>query len=125
MKSVLFARNTANQTNTTINFGSVVRQYGCNVGLSGGNVVVTGAGYYDIDVNVTFTAGADGVTSITIYNDGVLVNNAIISVDGGSAYNITIPATIKNSCCKDSTVTVVVSGATATVNIASIRAERV
>lgn len=55
-KSVIYANNSSTQTTVAtgsiINFGSIVRRYGCNLNLSGGNVVIDGSGYYDVDVNV-------------------------------------------------------------------------
>lgn len=129
-KSALYAANTNAQTlniDNTINFGSIVRRYGCNVHLSGGNAIVKGAGYYDIDTNFTFTAGDAGVAIITLYKDGTAIPGAVQSesVTAGSIYNFNIPVIVRSCCDCESTITAVLSGVAGTINNAAISVERI
>lgn len=128
-RSILYAANLNNQdfvaAGTIINFGNIIRRYGCNLNLSGGNVTIDGAGYYDTDINVTFTAAA-GTVSIQIYKDGVAVPGAeaTLTTAATTNYSLTIPAMIRENCCCESIITVVISGAVGTVSNATIKVEK-
>lgn len=128
-KAVMYAANSANQTvlsGGVINFGSLVRKYGCNCNVSGGNGEVVGQGYYLIDTNITVTAVDAGATTISLYKDGVAIPGAeagLLFTQGGT-YAITIPAVIRQNCCCTSTITVVLTGSTGTVNNAAILIEK-
>jgi hypothetical protein len=130
-KSVLYAVNTAAQTipatGAIINFGSAVRRYGCNLNASGGNVEISGCGYYDIDANVTFTAAAAGAAVIQLFMDGVAVTGAKATITIGAAneaQTVNIPALARMTCDCTSTLTAVISGLAGTVTNAAIVAER-
>ena len=128
-KSVLYAANTSTQafaaTGTVINFGSIVRRYGDNLALSGGNVVARGCGYYDIDTNITFN-GAAGTVVVQIYKDGVPIPGATTSTTIAANVNaqVSIPAIIREVCCNESTITVVISGVAGNVINAAIDVEK-
>lgn len=128
-KSILYAANTNSQTfataGTVINFGSIVRKYGCNIALSGGNVVVDGIGYYDIDANITFN-GAAGNVLIQLYKDGVAIPGAeaTVTVVADTFYSVTIPAVIREHCCCEDTITAMISGVVGTVSNAAIVVEK-
>lgn len=80
-KSIVYAANTNTQVveaGNVINFGNVVRKYGCNCNLSVGNVEVRGSGYYDVDTNFTLASTA-GTVTITLYKDGVAIPGATAS----------------------------------------------
>lgn len=120
MSSLLYAANTAPQALTVggvVDFGSVVRRYGNNINLSGGNVVLSGAGYYDIDTNITLTTTTAGIAILTLYKDGVAIPAATASITmaAGDTYNVSIPAIVREKCCGDDTLTLVLSGITATI----------
>lgn len=125
-RSALYAANTAAQAvalNGNINMGSVIRRYGCNVGMSSGNAVIAGPGYYDVDTNFTFQSGAAGTAVITLYKDGIAIPGATASAYSGAANVITsvsIPAVIKNACGCEQTITAVLTGAAGTINNAAI-----
>lgn len=128
-KSVLYASNTSSQTLSTgdvINFGSIVRKYGCNCNLSGGNVIVSGTGYYNIDTIFTLTASAAGNAVITLYKDGVAIPGGIatFTMTAGDLCAVSIPAMIRQSCCCDSTITAVLTGIAGTMNNAAIIVEK-
>lgn len=128
-KSVLYAANLNSQAfvpaGLTINFGNVVRRYGCNCGLSDGVAEIRGSGYYFVDTNISFNASA-GTVFIQIYKDGVAIPGAeaTITTEAGIVYSVTIPAVVRQTCgCEDS-ITVIISGATGTVNNAAIIVEK-
>lgn len=128
-KSVIYAANSTQQnfvaSGTIINFGSIVRKYGCNLNLSGGNVVIDGSGYYDVDVNVSFTSAA-GTVTVQVYKDGVAIQGAtaIVTAAATTSYSVTIPCLTRETCCCESTITVVISGTAGTIDNASIVVEK-
>lgn len=124
--SAIYAANTSAQTvaaatATTINFGQVIRRFGNYLELSGGNVATDGAGYYDVNASVDFTAAAGEVT-IQVLQDGVPVTGAeaVVTATAATNYSVTIPCIIRNKCCCSSTITVVMNsvGASAISNAA-------
>lgn len=129
MKSLLYANNQNAQTvvaaGTAVNFGNVVRKYGCDINMSGGNPVI-GPGYYSTDVNITFLAGATGTETFQIYKNGVAVPGAeaTITTADETTYSVTIPCIIRNCCPCGATITVVASGVAGTVTNASAKVER-
>lgn len=128
-KAAVYAANSTAQTlasGSVISFGTIVRKFGCNCSVSGGNAIIQGAGYYDIDANVTFTAGAAGTAVITLYKDGTAIPgaNASQTVAADSVYSISLPALVKEVCCQESTITAIISGVAATVNNAAIEVKK-
>lgn len=125
-KSVIYAANTVSQTGSVIDFGNIIRRYGCNLKLSGGNIEVTGAGYYDLDVNITFLASGAGTATIQVYFDGVAVPGAKVTFTTESAtnYAISIPSIIKQNCNCTGTIAVVISGVAGNVSNAGIVVEK-
>lgn len=130
-KSILYGANQATQTvavNGVINFGSVVRKYGCNAYMSGGNAVITGVGYYDIDTNFRLVATAAAASTITLYKDGVAIPGAIATVNPaaiGDVVSVSIPAVVKNLCGCEQTITAVLTGAGANLSDAAIVVRKV
>lgn len=128
-KSVIYVVNTADQTlavGNTINFGSIVRRYGCALTASGGNVIIRGAGYYDIDTNFTITPAAAGTLTIMLFKDGVAIPGAETTrtVAADTTYALTIPAIIRETCECESTITAVITGVAAEINNATILVEK-
>lgn len=125
-RSILYAANTTAQTTvatgTVIDFGRIVRRYGSNLNLSGGNVTTMGMGYYDFDANVSFTAGGAGTATIQLYKDGTAIPgaSATFTTESATRYAITIPFTTRDRCCCESTITAVVSGVAGSVTNAAI-----
>lgn len=128
--SALYAANTTSQTvntNGVISFGNIVRRFGCKLGMSGGNVIISGSGYYDIDANFTVEAGTAGVLTIALYKDGVAIPgaNASITAVADSVYNITIPVIVRQTCDCESTITAELVANTGTFGNAAIAVEKV
>lgn len=98
-----------------LQLGSVVRRFGKNLELSGDTIYAFGRGYYNVDVNITFTGKAAGDATFQIYEDGVPVAGAkatvTVSTPDTEKNSVTIPALIRNckDCCRKA-ITVVVSG---------------
>lgn len=129
-KSTLYAVNSNSQVlalSDTINFGSIVRRFGCNCDLSGGNVIINGVGYYDIDTNFTYTAGAAGDVEIALYKDGTLIPGATVTktVAANSTYSFSIPTIVRHTCCCESTITAILTGVTGTFTNAAILVEKI
>lgn len=129
-KSLVYGVNRNVQTivvGDRVNFGQPVRKYGCNLNMSGGEVYVTGEGYYDVDASITFVAGAAGIATITMLRDGSVIPGAGASMtvaDGDTITLVTPPAVIRQKCCGESTITAVISGVVGVISNATIRVEK-
>lgn len=126
-KALLYGVNRAVQTivvGDRVNFGNIVRRYGCNINMSGGEVYVSGEGYYSLDASVTFEAGAAGIATVTLLRDGSVIPGAGASetVAVGDTVTLTVPpSVIREKCCGESTITAVISGVIGTISNATIR----
>lgn len=129
-KSILYAVSSVAQsvvsTGSNITYENLVRKAGCNVALSGGNIVTKGEGYYDVYANLTFTATAAGTAIVRLSKDGVAIPGASaeFTTAENSTYAISIPCVIRNSCCRESNVVVNISGVAGTVVNASIEVKK-
>lgn len=130
-KSALYAAMqtpTAVAVDGAIPLGSLIRRYGCDVALNGNAVNITGAGYYDVDASVTVTPIAAGTVTITLYKDGVAVPGATASETAAAngTVDLSIPALVRQVCCAaGSALTLVLTGAAATVNNVALRVQRI
>ena len=119
---------TAVAVDGVIPLGSLIRRYGCDVALNGNAVNITGAGYYDVDASVTVTPAAAGTVTITLYKDGVAVPGATASETAAAngTVNLSIPPLVRQACCAaGSALTLVLTGAAATVNNVALRVQRI
>ncbi len=130
-KSALYAAMqtpTAVAVDGVIPLGSLIRRYGCDVALNGNAVNIAGAGYYDVDASVTVTPTAAGTVTITLYKDGVAVPGATASETAAAngTVDLNIPALVRQACCAaGSALTLVLTGAAATVNNVALRVQRI
>lgn len=131
-KSALYAvmqTPTAVAVDGVIPLGSLIRRYGCDVTLNGNAVNITDAGYYDVDVSVTVTPTAAGTVTGTLYKDGVAVPGATASATAAAAndaLDLNITALVRQVCCAaGSALTLVLTGAAATVNNVALRVQRI
>ena len=126
-KSLLYAVNNNAQTvvvGDRVNFGEPVRRYGCNLNASGGEVLVDGEGYYNIDASATVTAGAEGIVTVTLLKDGSVIPGASASMTVAEGDIVTLvvpPCAIRQKCCCESTISAVISGVIGVVSSATIR----
>ena len=119
---------TAVAVDGVIPLGSLIRRYGCDVTLNGNAVNITGAGYYDVDASVTVSPAAAGTVTITLYKDGVAVPGATASETAAAngTVDLNIPALVRQVCCAaGSALTLVLTGAAATVNNVALRVQRI
>ena len=130
-KSALYAAMqtpTAVAVDGVIPLGSLIRRYGYDVALNGNAVNITGAGYYDVDASVTVSPAAAGTVTITLYKDGVAVPGATASETAAAngTVDLSIPALVRQVCCAaGSALTLVLTGAAATVNNVALRVQRI
>lgn len=130
-KSALY---TAMQTPTEIPvdgilpLGSIIRRYGCDANLNGNAVNITKAGYYDVDASVTVAPTAAGTVTVTLFRDGVAVPGATASAAAaaGAPTVLSFPALVRQACCASgSALTLVLTGAAATVDNVALRVQRI
>ena len=130
-KSALY---TAMQTPTAIPVDgilplrSIIRRYGCDANLNGNAVNITNAGYYDVDVSVTVAPTAAGTVTVTLVKDGVPIPGATASAAAatGAPTVLSFPALVRQPCCASgSALSLVLTGAAATVNNVALRVQRI
>ena len=116
----------------TLSLGSIIRRYGCDLNLNGNSITVNGcndAGYYDFKASVTAAPTAAGTVTVTLFRNGVAVPGATASAAVSTAGNpvaLPIAALIREFCCgDDSALTLVLSGAAATVSNVAVVVERI
>lgn len=122
-KSALYTVNNTLPTvaaSGVIPFGTTVRRFGCNARLSGTGIVLSGQGYYDVEVSVTASPTAIGTVTATLLKDGAVVPGASAAASVSTAnnsVNLKISAIVRQQCCDDtSTLTLVLSGGAALIN---------
>lgn len=116
-----------------IPLGSLIRRYGCDVSLNGNAVNITGgnqsAGYYDVDASLTVAPTAVGTVTVTLFKDGVAVPGATASATAAAAddaLNLNITALVRQVCCAaGSALTLVLTGAAASVDNVALRVQRI
>ena len=124
-KSALYAVNSTAQivpVDGTINFGSIVRRFGQYTNISGGNIIFSGSGYYEVDANFTVAASAAGTVTIQLFKDGVEIPGAIASMAAanGATVSLTIPVMVRQTCCCESTITAKLTGVGGTFSNAAV-----
>lgn len=130
-KSALYAAlqtPTAVAVDGVIPLGSIIRRYGCDANLNGNAVNITNAGYYDVDVSVTVAPTAAGTVTATLVKDGVAIPGATASAAAaaGAPTVLSFPALVRQACCASgSAMTLVLSGAAATVTNVALRVQRI
>lgn len=135
-KSALYAAMqtpTAVAVGGVIPLGSLIRRYGCDISLNGNAVNIVGgnqsAGYYDVDASLTVAPTAAGTVTVTLFKDGVPVPGATASATAAAAddvVDLNIPALVRQVCCAaGSALTLVLTGAAATVNNVALRVQRI
>lgn len=134
-KSVLYSAMqtpTAVAVDGVIPLGSLIRRYGCDLSLDGNAVNITGgnqsAGYYDVDASVTVAPAAVGTVTVTLFKDGVAVPGATASATAAAndALDLNITALVRQVCCAaGSALTLVLTGAAASVENVALRVQRI
>lgn len=112
-------KNVAVAENGTVPFGTIVRRYGRNVQMDGTGIVLVGAGYYDIDVTMTYAPTAEGDVTLQLLQDGTPIPGASVTVAASAASNVALPVStvVRNfGCCNTTVITAQVSAAGTAVN---------
>ena len=120
-KSAIYVANTTSNAvaaGGTIPLGNVIRRYGNNCRLSGTQIDIEGAGYYEVRGTVTLTGTAAGTCVITLYKDGVAVPgaSASLTVAADTVYTVPISGIVRNMCCNSSALTLIIGETAATIN---------
>lgn len=129
-RSTIFASNTTPQALTAgsgISFGNVVRRFGCNCRLNGNALILSGVGYYDVDVNVVVRGSAAGTAEIVLLKDGVAIPGATASTATSttSINTVSVHALVRELCCEGgSTLTLELRGVDATIGNVSAVVEK-
>ena len=112
-----------------IPLGGLIRRYGCDIALNGNAVNLAGTGYYDVDASITATLTAAGAVTVTLYKDGVAVPGATASATAAAAndaLDLNITALVRQVCCSaGSALTLVLTGAAASVENVALRVQRI
>lgn len=126
-RSAIYTANTTAQVltaNSGISFGSVIRRFGCNCNLNGNAIMLTGVGYYDVDINVVVNGSAAGTAEIVLLKDGVEIPGATASTATSttSVNTVSVAALVRELCCEGgSTLTLVLRGVGATIaNVSAV-----
>lgn len=136
-KSGIYAVNT--QTGQSIGIGgtyvpsTVIRRYGKYCKLGGNGVSIGncqgGAGYYDIDANVSVVATATGNITATLYKDGAPVQGATATATAGAVGDVvTLPisALVRLNCdCDTANLTIVIGGQAVTAQNLAFVVEKI
>lgn len=136
-KSGIYVVNT--QTGQSIGIGStyvpstVIRRYGkyCQLGGNGVSIgnCAGGAGYYDIDANVSVVATAIGNITATLYKDGAPVQGATATATAGAVGDVvTLPisALVRLNCdCDTANLTIVIGGQAVTAQNLALVVEKI
>ena len=136
-KSGIYVVNTT--TGTSIDIGgtyvpsTVIRRYGKYCQLGGNGVSIGncqgGAGYYDIDANVSVVATAIGNVTATLYKDGAPVQGATATATAGAVGDVvTLPisALVRLNCDYDTAnLTIVIGGQAVTAQNLAFVVEKI
>lgn len=130
--SALYAANRSAQVipagvPTVIDFGQIVRRLGNQINMSGGNVSVLSAGYYDMDTNFTLSATA-GEVRIQLFQNGTPIPGAyaIVTAVADALYSVSIPDIIKDTRHSEEVITAVAtSDGEITISNAAIKIEKI
>lgn len=133
-KSAIFTANTAAQAvpvGGTLALGSIIRRYGCDLNLNGNSITINGcndAGYYDVKASVTAAPTAAGTVTVTLFRNGVAIPGATAAAAAAAGSPVALPiAALVREFCRgdDSALTLVLSGAAATVSNVAVVVERI
>ena len=111
----------------TIPLGSTIRCFGCNLQQVGNGIAAQGTGYYKINASVTLTPTAAGNVTVVTFKDGVAIPGATATesvTTAGNTVSVPITAIIRNTCCDSSTLTFVLTTASATINNIAVTVEK-
>lgn len=123
-RSLIYTSNETVQAlavGSTIDLGNVVRRFGQNIKLNGNAINISGAGYYKVSANITFTGTTAGVATVTMLKDGVPYTGATRSESLAVGDLTVVPLDVvvrEYGCCADnnSNLTFVLGGTAETIS---------
>ena len=131
-KSAIYTANTSAQaatTGTTLSLGSIIRRFGCALNLNGNGIILSKAGYYDVNASITAAPTVVGTVTATLFKDGLAVPGATASASvstAGNFVNLSLTSLVKVPCdCSADTLTIVITGANATVSNVAMVVEKI
>jgi len=110
-------------TGTSIDFGNIIRRYGCIQG-NGDGVHLPCTGYYALDGSFDVLGTAGGTMTIQFYYNGIPIPGASASLTTAADVrnSVTIPAIVRQNCPKNpGAITAIASGVAGTITQATIR----
>lgn len=134
-KSMIYTVNntpTAIALNGTLPLGATNRRFGCNLMQNGDGISVQGgqqgSGYYRISATVTAVPDAAGTVAVTVYRDGTAIPGATASATVAAtdtAVTLPIMGDFRlGNCSTGAVITMVLTGAAATVNRTALMIEK-
>lgn len=130
-KSAIYVVNNTNPlvtVDSVIPLGSVIRRFGCALALNGNTVTADEVGYYDVAASVTAEPTAAGTVTVSLYNNGVAIPGATASATAaaGDPVNVSFESLVRVLCHgAPGALTLVLSGAEATLTNVAIVAEKI
>ena len=125
-KSVIYLANTASASvvaGGTIPLPVTVRRKGCRFSSNGNGASIAAARcdeYYDVYVNVSFTAVAAGNVTISLVQDGAEVIGAnqtiTVTTEGTQSVAVSFPAVVRVNACNTSALSITASAAITVTN---------
>lgn len=129
--SAIYTANTATQplfVGNTIGLGTTRRRFGCAIERNGDSIILKSCGYYKVSASITAAPTAVGTVTATLFRDGVAVPGATASAAVSTAnnpVNLSIDAIVRETCCSDATLTLVLSGTNSNVTNAAVVVEKI
>ena len=127
-KSVIYVANPAGTSvvaGGTIPLPTTVRRRGCRFSSNGNGASIAAAHcdeYYDVYVNVSFTAIAAGNVTISLIQDGTEVIGAnqtiTVTTEGAQSVAVSCPAVVRVNACNTSALSITSSAAITVTNAA-------
>lgn len=130
MNEAIYLINTTAQSapaNSTIILPVIARRLGCSLHPTSSGVLTNHMGYYNVTGTMTFTTPTAGLASLAVYQNGVAVPGATVSVTTGdttSVNTLTVTVPIRVRCGESSTITLVNAGVAANITSASLEVSR-
>lgn len=127
-KSVIYLANTASASvvaGGTIPLPVTVRRKGCRFSSNGNGASIAAARcdeYYDVYVNISFTAVAAGNVTISLIQDGAEVVGAnqtvTVTTEGAQSVTSSFAAVVRVNACNTSALSITASAAITVTNAA-------
>lgn len=108
---------TAVSTDTALPVGTIQRRVGCDIVANSNSYTLRRPSYYDIDANVVMTAGAAGIATLSINQDGSTIATTQQTVASGETVTLNVKAIARVFCRSNSTIQLVVNGATVSESV--------